>query len=69
MNPLKPIFYHTIDELHDDDFDVDCGNGVITARNPWTGTLVKRKIHQSTIKHRGRLVEYILMGGIKYFIV
>ena len=66
---LKSIFYHTIGELRDEDFDVDRGAGTVTFRHLWSGKLVKRKIHASTITFRGKRVEYVFMGGVKYFIV
>lgn len=66
---LKSIFYHTIDELRDEDFDVDSGAGTVTFRHLWSGKLVKRKIHTSTIKFRGKRVEYVFMDGVRYFIV
>lgn len=64
---LKSIFYHTIDELHD--FDVDNVTGTVTFRHLWSGKLVKRKKHTSTIKFRGKRVEYVFMDGVRYFIV
>ena len=67
MNPLKSIFYHTIDELHD--FGMDSGTGTVTFRHLWSGKLVKRKIHTSTIKYRGKRVGYVFMDGVRYFIV
>lgn len=60
---MKSIFLHTLGEFEVDHVD---GNIVYFYKD---GKLRKRKLHRSTVWHNGKKAEYIMVDGIRYFVV
>ena len=65
FNPLKSIFLHTLSEVE----VVENMGGSLRIVHPISNKQVVRKLHRSTVWHKGKKAEYIFIDGIRYFAV
>lgn len=64
----RKFFQHTISEIWDENSSFESSTNTYKVTNPYTGKLVKRKLHRSNVNYNGKKAEYILLSGIKYFV-
>lgn len=65
MNQSKPIFLHTLSEIE----VVENMGGSLRVVHPISNKQVVRKLHRSTVWHKGKKAEYIFIDGVRYFAV